>query len=745
MRLIAIVFAALFVSPLFSQANVKTFTLTDTVFEKGSILRGDITYNQPGGARLRPESSLFLDSFAAFITSHPGMVVEIGSHSDQRGANTFNLKMTQMRAVAVYDYLILHGVSPDQLVDSGYGETKPVYSQFQIDSDTSKANKEEMYRANRRTEFKLLRVPGCFFSLTDTKFTPGCMFRTHRITWTFGKAALNPECYPLLDSMAAMLMKNPRMVFEIGCHTDCRGSADYNKKLSEMRAKSITGYLVSKGVPPGNILPKGYGETDPVIFEKQVMKKPTGEQEAGHQLNRRTEIRFLYLRPSAYPVVSPAFRLTDTVVAPGASLIGSNIYFTLNKDSVLPPSFPFLDSVADFMKRNPGVVLEVSSHADARASTRYSTNLTQKRAQSLVNYLVSKGIARERLVAKGYHNVKPARLSDGTVLTEKYISTKPSKEEQELLHSWNRRQEFKVIAVNPPPLPLTIANGMTNGLIRTYSIRFLLNKDSLLAESYPFLDSMFVFMQSNPEAIVEVGVHLDARANPNSHLAMNRASEITMYLVKKGIRGDRLIAKGYGNVAPLRMAEGTVLTEKYIMSRPANEQEALHALNRRVEFRITALRAHATIPYSRTSDTFSLSDTIFAEGSVLVLSGILYDLNRETLRPEAYVHLDSVAVFLLRYPYLDVEIAVHTDSRVSDKSSYHVSGPRAKTVVDYLVSKGVAQERIVAKGYQDTQPFRLQDGTLLTEKYINSQPSKQEQERLHQVNRRTELRIVRVH
>ncbi len=744
MRLFAIIFSVLLALPLLSQANVKTFTLTDTTFEKGSVMRGDIEYNQPGGARLRPESSLFLDSFAAFIASHPGMVVEIGSHSDQRGTNTFNLKMTQMRAVAVYEYLILHGVSPDQLVDSGYGETKPVYSQFQIDSDTSKANKEKMYRANRRTEFKLLRVPDCFFSLTDTKFTPGCVFRTYAIRWTLSKTMPDSSSYPLLDSVAAMLLNNPRMAFEVGCHTDSRSGEEYSRKLSYSRAYAIIGYLSSKGVPANSLWAKGYGETEPLLFEKQVKEFPEQEREAAHQRNRRTEIRFLFEKPSVFPVVTPAFTLADTTVVPGVTLIGGHIRFALNKDSLFAESFPFLDSVADFMKRNPGVVLEVSSHADARASTKYSTNLTQKRAQSMVNYLVSKGIARERLAAKGYHNVKPARLSDGTVLTEKYISTKPSKEEQELLHSWNRRQEFKVIAVNPPPLPLTIANGMTNGLIRTYSIRFLLNKDSLLAESYPFLDSMFVFMQSNPDAIVEVGVHLDARANPNSHLTMNRASEITMYLIRKGIRKDRLIAKGYGSVAPLRLPGGTVLTEKYILGRPANEQEALHALNRRVEFRITALRAHATIPYSRTSNTFSLSDTIFAEGSVLVLSGILYDLNRETLRPEAYVHLDSVAAFLLRYPYLDVEIAVHTDSRVSEKSSYRVSGPRAKTVVGYLISKGVAQERIVAKGYEDTQPRRLPDGTLLTEKYIMSKPAKEEQEKLHQLNRRTEIRIVRV-
>jgi hypothetical protein len=63
--------------------------------------------------------------------------------------------------------------------------------------------------------------------------------------------------------------------------------------------------------------------------------------------------------------------------------------------------------------------------------------------------------------------------------------------------------------------------------------------------------------------------------------------------------------------------------------------------------------------------------------------------------------------------------------------------------VDYLISKGIAKERLVAKGYGEDSPLKLENGVVLTEKYINSQKSKQEQEALHQLNRRTVFKVIR--
>jgi outer membrane protein OmpA-like peptidoglycan-associated protein len=430
-------------------AQVRTFTLADTVFEKGSVMRIEILYdfNHSGP---RPESYALLDSINTFLKKHPGLVLEIGTHTDQRGADAFNLKLSASRARAVYDWLVGGGGSPDQLVDSGYGETQPVYTQAMIDKDTSKQGKEKMYQANRRTILKILRVPDCFFALNGNVFTPSCIFRTHRITWTLGKVELSPDCYPLLDSVAVLLFRQPQLVVEIGCHTDSRGAASSNQALSMNRARTIFDYLVRvKNVPGHSLQYNGYGESELLLADKQLARRKQADVEAGHQLNRRTEFKILRVRQHAVlpPTPYTTFTLNDSIFAEGSRLVTYRILFDLNKSTLRPESMLYLDTVAAFLLKYPYLVVEIANHTDARTSPAYSSKLSQRRAEAIANYLVTKGVPAGSVIPKGYEGTKPRRLPDGTVLTEKYILSKPSKEEQEELHRQNRRTEIKIVEV----------------------------------------------------------------------------------------------------------------------------------------------------------------------------------------------------------------------------------------------------------------------------------------------------------
>jgi len=92
-----------------------------------------------------------------------------------------------------------------------------------------------------------------------------------------------------------------------------------------------------------------------------------------------------------------------------------------------------LDKIAAFLQSDPNVKIELSAHADSRGSHDYNVKLTQRRADSSVAYLVSKGIAANRLVAKGYGFTKLAnQCAKGVECTEEE-------------HQWNRRVEFFVI------------------------------------------------------------------------------------------------------------------------------------------------------------------------------------------------------------------------------------------------------------------------------------------------------------
>lgn len=119
----------------------------------------------------------------------------------------------------------------------------------------------------------------------------------------------------------------------------------------------------------------------------------------------------------------------------------------------------------------------------------------------------------------------------------------------------------------------------------------------------------------------------------------------------------------------------------------------------------------------------------------ITIEGIEYDLNKATLRAESKVILDKIYDFLVLNENLSIEINSHTDTRGSTKSNQVLSDGRAKSCVDYLISRGIAKERLIAKGYGETKP-------IYDDKTVFAKPTKEEQEVLHQKNRRTAFRII---
>ena len=94
-------------------------------------------------------------------------------------------------------------------------------------------------------------------------------------------------------------------------------------------------------------------------------------------------------------LLEPVFRIGDTFEL-------ENIYYDFDKDNIRPDAAAILDELVRTMRDNPTLKIELSSHTDSRGSDAYNEDLSQRRAQSAVDYLVSRGIARERMEAKGY-------------------------------------------------------------------------------------------------------------------------------------------------------------------------------------------------------------------------------------------------------------------------------------------------------------------------------------------------------
>jgi outer membrane protein OmpA-like peptidoglycan-associated protein len=87
-----------------------------------------------------------------------------------------------------------------------------------------------------------------------------------------------------------------------------------------------------------------------------------------------------------------------------------------------------------------------------------------------------------------------------------------------------------------------------------------------------------------------------------------------------------------------------------------------------------------------------------------VLEGVEFDYDKATLRPEAAAILDKAADALQHWSSANIEVAGHTDNKGSDDYNMKLSEQRAEAVRNYLISKGVAAERLSAKGYGETKP-----------------------------------------
>jgi OOP family OmpA-OmpF porin len=111
------------------------------------------------------------------------------------------------------------------------------------------------------------------------------------VQFDYNSAALNVTSKKVIDStLIGIFRQNPEIIIEISAHTDDKGSADFNMRLSQKRAESVVAYLVSKGIRKEQLLAKGYGETQPIAPNS----KPDGsDNPEGRELNRRTEFRII--------------------------------------------------------------------------------------------------------------------------------------------------------------------------------------------------------------------------------------------------------------------------------------------------------------------------------------------------------------------------------------------------------------------------------------------------------------------
>jgi len=149
---------------------------------------------------------------------------------------------------------------------------------------------------------------------------------------------------------------------------------------------------------------------------------------------------------------------------PDKPIILPDIIYDFDKWDLKPQYQDSLQGLIRTLDENQRLVIELSSHTDSRGGLEYNDQLSQKRAESVVTFLIDRGIDPERLKAKGYGKRVPRTLTQdllregytfkaGTVITDEFVNTLPSKDIQEAAFQLNRRTEFKVLSKDFIPKP----------------------------------------------------------------------------------------------------------------------------------------------------------------------------------------------------------------------------------------------------------------------------------------------------
>lgn len=207
-----------------------------------------------------------------------------------------------------------------------------------------------------------------------------------------------------------------------------------------------------------------------IVGKDGLNEKVLAKKDGKYKVELERDIRYVMMA-SARGYLNQNFELTtgpeeknetyivDFFLSPiSKPVVIENIFYDFDKATLRPESKKALDEMIKMLNDNPNVTIELGAHTDRKGSEKYNERLAQRRAQSVVDYLIAGGIAKDRLEAKGYGesvpkviNKKMAAnydfLNEEDVLTEEFV-LKLTPEQQEIADQINRRTEFKVLRTN---------------------------------------------------------------------------------------------------------------------------------------------------------------------------------------------------------------------------------------------------------------------------------------------------------
>jgi outer membrane protein OmpA-like peptidoglycan-associated protein len=233
------------------------------------------------------------------------------------------------------------------------------------------------------------------------------------VYYDLDKSLIRKDAVPVLNKVGELMQKYSFLDLIVGAHTDSRASNSYNEALSKRRADAVKDFLTTFAVDPERVKLEWYGE------EQLSSKCPDGVPcpEAAHQLNRRSELLLEAFGDKNKQYDLPKEFMGKDICDPRDLLEAlqaemnaiPTIYFDFDKATLRQVHQKELERVGIMLKKMPNLNLAIGGHTDQRGSEDYNLELSQRRAKAVMNYLVDKGVAAERMQFEYFGKRNPVK------------------------------------------------------------------------------------------------------------------------------------------------------------------------------------------------------------------------------------------------------------------------------------------------------------------------------------------------
>ncbi|MEE9431747.1 MAG: OmpA family protein [Melioribacteraceae bacterium] len=407
-------------------------------------------------------------------------------------------------------------------------------------------------------------------------------------------------------------------------------------------------------------------------------------------------------------------KIIEKAVTKREAFVLENVKFKFDKDILTTESKMILDRVATVLNRFPEEGIEILGHTDNIGDDLYNMDLSERRAVSVKNYLISQGVDGNRLYPAGCGERKP--VVENTSAIGRAI---------------NRRIEFSIYDGVTSACPkyetqserngANINDAISNGeALVLEGVHFKFNSDELTSESTTILANAASVLSQYPNAPIEIHGHTDSIGDEayNKDLSLRRAISVKNYLASKGIAKSRMSTYGHGEGMPID-DNGTAYGR---------------ARNRRMEFKLTGgyegvenTSGSSTI-YEESSTvgktvTETTTETVIEEASSslsaeakkmeaqllsddkFVLNNLNFVFDKDILVEKSKQILFDATSVLKKHSNISVRIEGHTDNIGADDYNQYLSIMRSNAVKRYLIENGISKSRLTTKGFGEKNPI----------------------------------------